>query len=287
LKKKDMQKTHTKNKPAMALVAAIPPALMAIPSDLTHTHQDFERLISSISSRIDTQDSIQDQSSSALVVRQEMGYVYAAWNPLFPDLVKIGATMRAFPIMRVDELSSWAGVPEPFQLVASITAPDPFALERDIHKHFDSVRKYGRKKEFFLVTKEEIGYYFHVRSLQVQRGAGSAMAPKKGKKRSNTPSKIGLKQGGKRKHTKYFTTQEEELTFRSTFASFLKTHIEESEKEFLSTESIQTVFTEKTAQVPSDQIFWKNLSQHTKLQFPKATPGMKGDSRGYHGIRFK
>jgi hypothetical protein len=164
-----MQKKHIqKNKPAMALVAAIPPALMAIPSDLTHTHQDFERLISSISSRIDTQDSIQDQSSSALVVRQEMGYVYAAWNPLFPDLVKIGATMRAFPIMRVDELSSWAGVPEPFQLVASITAPDPFALEREIHKHFDSVRKYGKKKEFFLITKEEIGYHFHIRSLQVQ-----------------------------------------------------------------------------------------------------------------------
>jgi hypothetical protein len=45
------------------------------------------------------------------------------------------------------------------------------ALERGIHKHFDSVRKYGRKKSFFLITREEIGYHFHVRSLQVQRGA--------------------------------------------------------------------------------------------------------------------
>ena len=87
----------------MELVPAIQPALMAIPSDLTHTHPEFERLVSLISSRIGAQDSIQEQSSSALVVRQEMGYVYAAWNPLFPDLIKIGATMRAFPIMRVDE----------------------------------------------------------------------------------------------------------------------------------------------------------------------------------------
>ena len=97
--------------------------------------------------------SLQDQSESPRV-----GYVYAAWNPLFADLIKIGATTRQ-PHVRVAELSS-AGVPEPFQLIASVPSFNPFVLERKIHKHFAAVRKYGRKKEFFTLTRSEIVKYF-------------------------------------------------------------------------------------------------------------------------------
>jgi hypothetical protein len=61
----------------MELVVASPSASLVFPSDLVYTHPDFDGLIDVISSQIDVQDNIQEQSSSALVVRQEMGYVYA------------------------------------------------------------------------------------------------------------------------------------------------------------------------------------------------------------------
>ena len=83
---------------------------------------------------------------------QPLGYVYVAWNPLFGDLLKIGATMRT-PAIRLRELSG-AGVPEPFELVAYVQTANPFELEKTIHRHFDAVRKYGRRKEFFTLTRE-------------------------------------------------------------------------------------------------------------------------------------
>ena len=95
-----------------------------------------------------------------------IGYVYAAWNPVFADLIKIGATMRRTPYIRVKELSG-TGVPEPFQLIAYIPSKTPFALEREIHSHFDSVRKYGRKKEFFIISRSDIVEHFHIRSMNL------------------------------------------------------------------------------------------------------------------------
>ena len=89
---------------------------------------------------------------------QTFGYCYAAWNPLFNELIKIGATMRT-PHIRLKELSG-AGTPEPFELISSIRCSNPFKLERSIHRHFATKRKYGMKKEFFLVTKDEIAAYF-------------------------------------------------------------------------------------------------------------------------------
>ena len=86
------------------------------------------------------------------------GYVYAAWNPLFQDLIKIGATMRT-PQIRVRELSS-TGVPEPFQVIASVPSTNPFTLEREVHAHFASARKYGTKKEFFLLDQDQVVSYF-------------------------------------------------------------------------------------------------------------------------------
>jgi hypothetical protein len=266
----------------MELVAAIPSALLTIPSDLVHTHPNFESVITLISSRIDAQDSIQEQSSSALVVRQEMGYVYAAWNPLFPDLIKIGATMRAFPIIRVDELSSWAGVPEPFQLVASIAAPDPFALERELHRHFDSVRKYGRKKEFFLVTKEEIGYQFHLRSLQVQRGTGGAIAPKhQDRNRKKTPQPQGPATAAQPQAAKFVR-------------HFIELHIEAASSDtcaFVPTKKIYKAFQrECTAPIIQQMtliIFSMELAKQIENLLPEARRTRNESCKGYTGILLK
>ena len=89
---------------------------------------------------------------------QPLGYVYVAWNALFGHLLKIGFTMRT-PALRLRELSG-AGVPEPFELVAYVQSPNPFALEQSIHSHFAEVRKYGRRKEFFTLTREAAIAYF-------------------------------------------------------------------------------------------------------------------------------
>ena len=37
---------------------------------------------------------------------------------------------------------------------------NPFALEKSIHRHFADVRKYGRRKEFFTLTREAAIAYF-------------------------------------------------------------------------------------------------------------------------------
>ena len=100
-----------------------------------------------------------------------VGYVYVAKNRFFGPLHKIGATMRT-PQIRVRELAG-AGVPEPFEIVASIPSTNPFALEREIHAHYDSVRKYGMKKEFFLVDEDDVVAYFHALAVRAM-----AMPPK-------------------------------------------------------------------------------------------------------------
>jgi hypothetical protein len=258
----------------MELVIASPSSLLVIPSALVHTHPDFEGLIALISSRIEASDSIQEQSSLALVVRQEMGYVYAAWNPLFPDLIKIGATMRAFPIMRVEELSSWAGVPEPFQLVASITTPDPFALEREIHRHFDSVRKYGRKKEFFLIAKEEIGYHFHVRSLQVHNERKESAQTKKRKVYNDSVSTECAK----------------------IVRSFVELHIDAVSNDthaFVPTQKIYETFQRECSATTStmQRITFTNFSMELAKQiadlFPEACRIRNNLCKGYAGIMLK
>ena len=86
------------------------------------------------------------------------GYVYAGWNILFGHLIKIGATMRT-PQIRLRELSG-TGMPEPFEMVACIPSDNPFALEKAIHRHFDSVRTYGRRKEFFTLTRAQVVAHF-------------------------------------------------------------------------------------------------------------------------------
>ena len=86
------------------------------------------------------------------------GHCYVAWNPLFSSLCKIGATTRA-PEVRVRELSR-TSVPEPFQLITSFPCWEPFQVEKRIHTHFASARKYGRRNEFFEIQRAVLVQYF-------------------------------------------------------------------------------------------------------------------------------
>ena len=89
------------------------------------------------------------------------GFVYAAWNQTFPDLIKIGATHRDTPYARLKELSG-SNVPHPFELVACLHSKDPFALEKNMHSHFKDVRvkKGSRYCEFFRLSREIVSEYF-------------------------------------------------------------------------------------------------------------------------------
>jgi hypothetical protein len=95
------------------------------------------------------------QHSSSLCSKAKFGYVYAAWNPCFEGLVKIGATMKDTPFERLKQLSG-TNVPKSFELVACVPSTDPFALERKAHAYFKDrrIRKDGKLTEFFKVDKE-------------------------------------------------------------------------------------------------------------------------------------
>jgi hypothetical protein len=163
--------------------ASVCTTLITLPSDFSSQHPDFEKLVDKLSCNVGACDEEPPACASSVVVSGQAGYVYAAWNPMFPDLIKIGATMRSSPYIRVRELSSCAGVPEPFQLVASIPTSDPFALERTIHAFYASSRRYGRKKEFFMLSREDVVYHFHVRSLEAVGGGSGVSSSVNGAKK--------------------------------------------------------------------------------------------------------
>lgn len=254
-------------------VAVVPNAaeqqlVPVIPVDFSTSHAQFENVLDCISARI---DACVSEGQYAVVPSSSVGYVYAAWNPLFPDLIKIGATMRAFPFLRIQELSASAGVPEPFQLVACIPTPDPFALERTLHTFYASARKYGRKKEFFLLSREEVSYQFHVRSLGVLDKTKTQSEDKK------------------RKHAKHFQNDEDRTTFKRKLTSFLQMHFQPSEGMFIPTQEIKMMFAEHTSKMPPDQIFFKTLRNQIHTIFPAAIICEKSisgkRSHGYLGLQ--
>jgi hypothetical protein len=116
-----------------------------------------------------------------------VGYCYAIWNRLFDTLIKIGMTKRT-PEIRVKELSG-TGLPEPFEIVAVLECRNPALMERAIHAHYDSVRKYGKKKEFFTLTREEVAEYFKSLTAVAMEGpAADPLSKKMKKNRSGMPS---------------------------------------------------------------------------------------------------
>ena len=138
-----------------------------------------------------------------------VGYVYALRNPLFADLIKIGATLRT-PEIRARELSG-TGMPEPFEVVAKLKCRSPFSMERAIHMHYANVRKYGKKKEFFMAEVDDVNQYFD--SLEEQ---AMCIPPKKEdisiKKRLASMKSWRKKAVLKTKSLQTLSTQTDDLT---------------------------------------------------------------------------
>jgi hypothetical protein len=84
------------------------------------------------------------------------GGVYLTKSDALPNLIKIGATRRSDPALRLYELSRC--VPKPFQLLEWFPNGKPFALEHKIHKHFASrrIRETGAGTEFFEIDDKDI-----------------------------------------------------------------------------------------------------------------------------------
>ena len=90
----------------------------------------------------------------------KMGSIYFAWNKCFPDLIKIGATKRHTPYLRLKELSG-TSVPESFELIACFPCSDPFKVEAHIKQHFQAqrLRKNDRYTEFFAISRDVASQY--------------------------------------------------------------------------------------------------------------------------------
>ena len=89
------------------------------------------------------------------ISNQKAGYLYIAATQAMPGLVKLGATRRLNPLIRLQELSS-ASVPYPYKCYGLVFSDDVFDLEKKIHDYFDS-KRYGlnKHKEFFKITPQK------------------------------------------------------------------------------------------------------------------------------------
>ena len=84
---------------------------------------------------------------------QRAGYLYIIETPALPDMVKIGATRRLNPAIRVKELSS-SSLPFPFEMKAFCFCDDVFTLETEMHNYFDEYRV-SPNREFFYIKVDE------------------------------------------------------------------------------------------------------------------------------------
>jgi hypothetical protein len=89
-------------------------------------------------------------------ITETTGSVYFAKSEALVGYIKIGATRRHDPMLRINELSRC--VPIPFQLLHYIPTLKPFNLEARIHTHFASarIRNKGAGTEFFAMTEDGI-----------------------------------------------------------------------------------------------------------------------------------
>ena len=242
-----------------------------------------------------------------------VGYVYGGWNPLFGDLMKIGATTRQ-PYIRVAELSNFAGVPEPFQLIASVPSTNPFYLEHEIHQHFASVRKYGRKKEFFLLSKSSLIDHFQTLTERAMFLPLADPNSTKKRKHSKVPGKDDTwKRRGKnesahfeseesnekntaRKHRKAFASAEEETAFKQSLKMFIQDHFQSTSdtKQFISKRYIKIKFDLKwkndgNINPITDNLFFKELGRQmasTKFLDTIASE-RRANITGYAGLVFR
>ena len=81
------------------------------------------------------------------------GYVYVLINASFPDLVKIGRTIKD-PKIRAAELSA-TGTPDKFVVAHQVFVKNCVQLEQELHDLF-SEKRHSNNREFFRITVHEV-----------------------------------------------------------------------------------------------------------------------------------
>jgi hypothetical protein len=125
--------------------------------------EDFERSVLPALERVKAADEdgrreelleLEDRIAKGLQIAATGG-VYFAWSDCL-GCMKIGATRREDPGLRLRELSRY--VTTPFKLAAWLPTPTPFRLEAQAHAHFGAKRireAAGAGTEFFRISVEE------------------------------------------------------------------------------------------------------------------------------------
>jgi hypothetical protein len=81
-----------------------------------------------------------------------IGYVYLLVNPAFPNLVKIGRTIRDAQT-RAEELYT-TGIPEKFEVAYDVLVDDCVEIEASLHSHLGN-KRYNNDREFFQIRIED------------------------------------------------------------------------------------------------------------------------------------
>ena len=121
---------------------------MNIAFDKALTDDERNRIKSQLANIDKRLDSIAYRESHS-----KAGWLYVITSPSLPGLVKLGATRRLNPTIRVKELSS-SSLPEPFHAHCFVFSDDCFELENNIHKYFDKERV-NPDREFFRIEPKE------------------------------------------------------------------------------------------------------------------------------------
>ena len=121
---------------------------MNIAFDKALTDDERNRIKSQLASIDKRLDSIAYRESHS-----KAGWLYVISSPSLPGLVKLGATRRLNPTIRVRELSS-SSLPEPYHAHCFVFSDDCFELENNIHKYFDKERV-NPDREFFRIEPKE------------------------------------------------------------------------------------------------------------------------------------
>lgn len=121
---------------------------MNIAFDKALTDDERNKIKSQLASIDKRLDSIAYRESHS-----KAGWLYVISSPSLPGLVKLGATRRLNPTIRVKELSS-SSLPEPYHAHCFVFSDDCFELENNIHKYFDKERV-NPDREFFRIEPKE------------------------------------------------------------------------------------------------------------------------------------
>lgn len=109
--------------------------------------QEYKNKLNEIDKRIDDYKYRRDNLKA--------GWLYVVSTKSMEGMVKIGATRRLDPMVRIRELSS-SSLPFPFKCHGVAFCEDVFDIETKIHAKFDDKRVSPNKhKEFFYITPEE------------------------------------------------------------------------------------------------------------------------------------